>query len=145
MRTGTAPLPQIREAVDSAKSSHGVGQLRRLVEQAAAGTWSAAERRLHGLLRAAGITGWVANHRLRTGDGRTVVVDVWFGAARLAVEVDGQAWHVSPERFQGDRERQNALVLWGCTVLRFTWVDLAQSPDVVVADIRAALAKPTGR
>ncbi len=130
--------------VADAKGTHGVGQLRRLVQSASDGSWSAAERRLHQLLRAAGVEGWVANHPRRLAHRRRVVVDVWFEEARLAVEIDGQAWHVSPERFQRDRERQNALVLSGCTVLRFTWADLTQSPAAVIAEIQAALSRTYG-
>ena len=145
LRTRAVPLHEMDRLVADAKATHGVGQLRRLVQSASGGSWSAAERRLHELLRAAGVEGWVANKALRLAHGRRVVVDVWFEEARLAVEIDGQAWHVSPERFQRDRERQNALVMSGCTVLRFTWADLTHSPAAVIAEIQAALSKPTGR
>jgi hypothetical protein len=55
----------------------------------------------------------------------------------LAIEVDGWAWHHDVERFRRDRQRQNALVLAGWTVLRFTWHDLTQRPGEVVAEIRS--------
>ncbi len=145
LRTRVVPVHEMGRLVADAKGTHGVGQLRRLVQSASGGSWSAAERRLHRLLRAAGIHGWVANKALRLAHGRRVVVDVWFEEARLAVEIDGQAWHVGPERFQRDRERQNALVLSGCTVLRFTWADLTQSPGQVIAEIQAALSRTYGR
>ena len=61
-------------------------------------------------------------------------------ARRIAIEVDGWAWHVDVERFQADRRRQNALVNAGWTVLRFTWHDLTADPERVIAQIRAALA-----
>ncbi len=68
-------------------------------------------------------------------------IDVAFEARRLAVEVDGWAWHCDVDRFAHDRRRQNALVLAGWTVLRFTWHDLMSRPKEVVAEIRAALRR----
>ncbi|MFN2535890.1 MAG: endonuclease domain-containing protein, partial [Pseudonocardiaceae bacterium] len=59
--------------------------------------------------------------------------------ARLAIEVDGWAWHSDVDRFATDRRRQNALVLAGWTVLRFTWNDLTCRPEAVIAQIRATL------
>jgi very-short-patch-repair endonuclease len=117
----------------------GTPQLVRLVREATRGTRSEAERVLVGHLRRAGIRGWVAGAPLRLRDGTLVELDLWFPAARVVVEVDGKAWHVDDERFQRDRVRQNALVTAGCTVLRFTWYDLARAPDRVVATVRAAL------
>jgi very-short-patch-repair endonuclease len=59
----------------------------------------------------------------------------------VAVEVDGWAWHTDPERFRRDRQRQNALVLAGWTVLRFTWHDLTHRPTEMIAEVRAALGR----
>lgn len=67
-------------------------------------------------------------------------LDLAFVHERIAVEVDGWAWHSDVERFRADRRRQNALVLAGWTVLRFTWDDLTNRPEQVVAQIQAALA-----
>ena len=83
----------------------------------------------------AAVTGWVLGLRV---DG--VVLDVAFPAARVAIEVDGWAWHSGVDRFRRDRQRQNALVLAGWTVLRFTWHDLTVEPERVVREVRAALA-----
>jgi very-short-patch-repair endonuclease len=55
--------------------------------------------------------------------------------------VDGWAWHVDVERFGRDRRKQNALEVAGWTVLRFTWHDLTQRPEAVIAEIRAVMAR----
>ena len=43
--------------------------------------------------------------------------------------------------FESDRWRQNALVLEGWMVLRFTWTMITQDPDYVIETTRAALAR----
>lgn len=58
---------------------------------------------------------------------------------RLVVEVDGYGSHTELDAFRHDRERQNALVLAGWTVLRFTWHDVCRRPAAVAATIRRAL------
>ena len=120
---------------------HGVGQLRRLAGEAAGGARSAAERRLLRILRQAGISVWTVNCAAHDAAGLIGVLDVAFQAARLAIEIDGLAWHVDAERFQRDRSRQNRLVNAGWTVLRFTWADLTDDPAGVVATIRLALVR----
>lgn len=95
---------------------------------------SHAERILVRVLRDAGIHGWRLHHRTQGYE-----LDVAFVRERVAIEVDGWAWHVDRDRFQHDRQRQNDLVGQGWTVLRFTWHDLTVRPDVVVAQVRRAL------
>jgi very-short-patch-repair endonuclease len=56
----------------------------------------------------------------------------------VVCEVDGYEHHSGREAFTRDRERQNALVLAGWTVLRFTWEMLADEGAVVDA-VRAAV------
>ena len=102
--------------------------------------WSAAERRLHQLLRTAGIVGWRANQPVLV-DGATYYPDArFFGRTRLLIEVDGRKFHSEEEVFESDRWRQNLLILDGWCVLRFTWRMLEERPDEVVAIIRRALA-----
>ncbi|MDN5750567.1 MAG: DUF559 domain-containing protein [Pseudonocardia sp.] len=115
--------------------SAGSAAAGRLLVAAADRADSAAERLLIELLRGAGITGWV--HGLPFG---RWVVDLAFPVARLAIEVDGWAWHADAERFRSDRHKGNALVRGRWDLLRFTWHDLTLRPAYVVAEIRAALA-----
>jgi very-short-patch-repair endonuclease len=112
--------------------------LGRILSELADGTRSVGERQLVQLLRNAGITGWVANHRVSAG-GRWYELDVAFPSGRLAIEFDGRAFHSDARAFQRDRRRQNDLIAAGWTVLRFTWADLAERPEEVIARIEAAL------
>lgn len=69
------------------------------------------------------------------------VIDVGLPEHRVAIEVDGWAYHSDVERFQRDRTRQNRLVAGGWTVLRFTWADLVERPGYVIATIRRQIAR----
>jgi hypothetical protein len=80
----------------------------RLLVAAADRADSAAERLLVRILRDAGITGWVLGYPF--GSWR---IDLAFPARKVAIEVDGWAWHVDAERFRNDRRKQNALVRAG--------------------------------
>ena len=96
---------------------------------------SAAERRAVAILREAGITGWVLGHPF----GR-YLIDIAFPGAKLAIEIDGWAWHMGVDRFRTDRHKGNALVRARWDLLRFTWHDLRNRPGYVVGEIRAALS-----
>jgi len=105
-----------------------------LIRAAADKTAAASERMFLGLLKSAGIRGWRVNHHWDESDERTI--DVAFVAERLAIEIDGWAWHSSPDRFQRDRTKQNDLSRLGWTVLKFTWLDLMGRPEDVVRRVR---------
>ncbi len=108
----------------------GAPRLVRLVREAARGARSQAERLLITILRTCGISGWEYNVPIRLAGGE-VVLDAALVRLRLAIEIDGRAWHSDPVRFQRDRTRQNLLVAAGWTVLRFTWADLRYRPEMV--------------
>ena len=84
-------------------------------------------------MRANRITGWRANYPVAG-----YRVDVAFPKQRVAIEVDGLAFHSDSDDFHQDRERQNAIALVGWQVLRFTWLDLTEYPQRVIAEIRYA-------
>ena len=117
------------------KGRYGSPAARRLLQAASDGARSEAERLLVKLLRDAGIKGWKTNYPV----GR-YKVDVAFPQAKVAIEVDGWAFHSDGEAFQIDRERQNAIALLGWQVLRFTWLDLTEYPQRVLAVIRSAIS-----
>lgn len=126
-------FPAVYRAYCRMLGTPGSAEVGRLLVAAADRADSAAERLLVRLLRAAGIDGWT----LGLGFGG-FVLDFAFPAERVAVEVDGWAWHVDVERFQADRRKGNALVRAGWDLLRYTWHDLSGAPEEVVAEIRAA-------
>ncbi len=113
----------------------GNPRLRRLRAQLGDGAAAHSGRLLHGILRRGGLTGWKPNHRILLVDGAAIVVDVAFVERKLAIEVDGWAYHSDVDRFRRDRQRQNSLVALGWTVLRFTWADLTERPDYVLSTI----------
>jgi very-short-patch-repair endonuclease len=117
------------------KGRHGSPAARRLLQAAADGARSEAERLLVALLREAGITGWRTNYPIGG-----YKVDVGFPKQKVAIEVDGWAFHNDPEVFVKDRNRQNAIALLGWKVLRFTWFDLTEYPERVIAEIRRAIS-----
>jgi very-short-patch-repair endonuclease len=115
----------------------GNRQLRRLATVVGVGA-AESERRLHRLLRGAGISGWVPSLRIVIG-AAAYEIDVAVPEARLAIEVDGFRYHSAHDRFQRDRTKQNALVAAGWRVLRFTWADLSERPGYVIDQIRRML------
>jgi very-short-patch-repair endonuclease len=119
------------------KGRHGSPAAHRLLQAADDGARSEAERLLIRLLRTAGVTGWRANQRIAGYE-----VDVLFRDAKVAVEIDGFAFHSDAEAFQRDRKKQNAIALAGYQVLRFTWLDLTEYPDRVIAELTRAVCAP---
>ncbi|WP_395307393.1 type IV toxin-antitoxin system AbiEi family antitoxin domain-containing protein [Mycobacterium sp. AMU20-3851] len=118
------------------KGRHGSPAARTLLRAAEDGTRSAAERLLGKLLRGAGITGWKANYPVAGYKGDYVFLD-----CKLILETDGFAFHSDVDDFNRDRVRQNALILAGYQVLRFTWLDLTEYPERVIAQIQYALTR----
>jgi very-short-patch-repair endonuclease len=134
----------LADAAQARTGRAGVPQLRRLVVASRTGALSAAEELLHEILRQASFGGWAANVPVRVAGRIIAVVDVLFELTRVAIEVDGWAAHSDREAFHHDRVRQNALVLAGYTVLRFTWADLTKRPSEVVSTIRRANKRAAG-
>jgi very-short-patch-repair endonuclease len=128
-------FPTLYRAYCRNMGRHGSSAAGRLLVAAADRADSAAERLLVRILRDAGITGWVLGFPFRGWR-----IDLAFVREKVAVEVDGWAWHVDAERFRADRRKQNALVRDGWDPLRFTWHELDNRPAAVVEEIRATLA-----
>lgn len=74
--------------------------------------------------------------------GRVIArVDFIYHQYKLVIELDGERYHSDSNTFRKDRRKQNALVLEGYRVLRFTYWDLFIAPEVVVAEVAAAIAQ----
>ena len=92
------------------------------------------------LLHQAGLAPDETQLVVRDSKGRWIGrVDFAWPDQLLVVEADGFAFHADRESYRTDRRRGNALVLEGWKVLRFSWEDVVDRPDEVVAAVRAAL------
>jgi hypothetical protein len=79
-------------------------------------------------------------------NGRTCKIDLAYPAERVAIEHDGRQ-HTELEIWEDDHPRQNAIVLEGWTVLRYTRRAYLREPDRIVREVRRALnvARAAGR
>ena len=66
-----------------------------------------------------------------------IEVDFVWRDRRLVVEVDGYAYHRSPEAFERDRERDVRLEIKGWRVMRFTWRHITERAGWVAAALTA--------
>ncbi len=138
LRSRATTVAALYEALKLTSGRRGNAVRRHLMLESRDNAWSPAERTAQRLFRAEGLRGWVANYPLPLL-GLVYYLDFAFPEFKLAVEIDGRTYHSSREAFEGDRWRQNDIVLAGWRVLRFTPTMLEEQPQIVVAIIRRAL------
>lgn len=122
------------------KGRRGVGVLRSILDQHAgevAVTDSGFERLVATALVQAGLPRPVLQHEVRIR-GRRYRIDLAYPDPRLAIELDGSV-HLRRDVWEADHARQNALMLSGWTVLRFTWRDYLDHRSRLVTEVRSAL------
>jgi very-short-patch-repair endonuclease len=119
-------LGQLQRAHLRNRGRYGTVRSQRLLDAAAGGARSEAERLAIRLLKDAEITGWQANFPVGG-----YVVDIAFPAQRVAIEIDGWAFHSDHHAFQKDRVRQNRLALQGLprSASRFRRANRCPTPD----------------
>ena len=91
------------------------------------------------VLQAPGMPRFTLQHRVVVA-GRTFFLDAACEEVRLAVEMDGAAWHGSREQRERDIHRDALLATVGWQTLRFSFTRLTGSPDGCRHDIRAVHA-----
>ena len=131
----TDPAGLVRYA-EATKGRAGARRLRSLAALAAPAE-SPMETRLRWLLIQAGLPHPEVQTDLRDSSEQFVGrADLYYPPARLILEYDGGNHR---ERLVEDDRRQNLLINAGFRLLRFTAADIHRQPDVVVAQVRAAL------
>ena len=113
----------------------GTAALRQAIQTEPVLTRSKAEQRLFELIRIARLPEPETNARV----GRYEVDFVW-REHDLIVEVDGYAFHSSRGAFERDRRRDAELQAAGYRVIRFTWRQITDAPEALVATLATALA-----
>jgi very-short-patch-repair endonuclease len=64
------------------------------------------------------------------------IVDATWPAQKVVVEIDGRTAHSTARTIENDHRRDLDLRAAGSTVLRYTWRQLMQEPELVIADLR---------
>jgi len=89
------------------------------------------------VLRGPGMPPFVQQRRIFVGD-EVFVLDAAYDEVKLAVEMDGAAWHGSREQRERDIRRDALLATVGWQTLRFGYRRLTSAPDGCRRDVLAA-------
>jgi len=136
-RQRTFDLRQIHAAMARTRGRTGRGHraLRAAIEEYAAlglsATDSLLEDAFHRLVRDNGLPSPAINAYVEG-----FRVDAAWRAERVAVELDGWAWHYTRHSFEADRERDAVLTTAGWRVIRVTHRQLTTRPDHVLSTLR---------
>ncbi len=137
-RTGLFDGNAVYRVLRKANGRRGVGRLRAALAEwtEPAFTRSEAERRALALIEAAAlprpnVNTFVAGHE----------VDLYWPEHRLAVEIDGYAFHSTRQAFERDASRDADLDDAGLRVRRITWRQLDREPEAVADRMRRWLGR----
>ncbi len=70
-----------------------------------------------------------------------LIVDALWPVERVIVELDGHRAHAAPSAVERDRRRELKLRAAGLLVLRYTWAQVTERPELVATDLKAALGR----
>jgi len=128
----------LRKRLDDQPGRWGNRQLARLARESRPGAEAESERRAQRLLERAGIRGWVGNYPVVIS-GSKFRIDIAFPDLKVAIEIDGWAFHRSKERRDQDMRKLNLLARTGWTVLTFGWEDIAERGDYFLELVQSVL------
>jgi hypothetical protein len=93
-------------------------------------TWNENEEALLAITRPLGIPDPDVNKFVVLPDGGPALrVDFTWPDWRVAIEADSGKWHLTRQRFESDRERDQRLIAAGWRVIRTTWRQMKYRPD----------------
>ncbi len=131
---------ELQRALDRHPGCWGSSTMRTLLARTGDGAHSELERVAVATLRSAGITGFRPNLTVRLSDGSVAEIDIAFVDRRIAIELDGFAFHSSASSFRRDLRRSNRLMADGWTVRRFSWDDVVGDPQGFIDTVLELLA-----
>ncbi len=98
---------------------------------------SALERRGRALLETAGLPRPTSEFAMPWAPRRRF--DDAYPDHMVAIEWDSRRYHMRMDAFEADRRRDRMATIQGWKVLRFTWKDVTETPEVVVAAVSSLL------
>lgn len=82
------------------------------------------------------------NVELRDSGGELIgEVDAVWVEQRVVVELDGSRCPGSPQQRRRDNRKDRRLAASRWTVLRYTWLDVMERPEELVAEVQQALGR----
>jgi very-short-patch-repair endonuclease len=141
-RRSLLPEKNLRTLADRYVRRPGVRSIREVLaaEREPAFTRSEAERRCLGLIRTARLPQPRVNVRLEQYE-----LDLYWPEERVAVEVDGFAFHGSRSSFEADRRKDGYLRSRGVEVVRLTWRQITEEPTATAVMVGQVLARASER
>lgn len=128
----------------AARGRNGAGVLRRVLDRMTP-NYIPTESELEDLvLKSLAAAGLPEPARQRHVGGTTAPVgrvDFFYAEVRLVIEADSERWHSGWAQQEADRRRDLLLAASGIRVLRVTWRQLKNEPQVFVSAVRAVLAE----
>jgi hypothetical protein len=125
---------------------NGIGKIRPLVDQRIG--WdttseSVLEDRFRRLIAESALPTPVPQYCVRDGSSIVCRSDFAYPDQRILIELDGERYHMDRATFQHDRDKQNRAHVLGWIVYRFTWHQVRDTPEAVIATLASAL-RPSG-
>ncbi|HUF35399.1 MAG TPA: type IV toxin-antitoxin system AbiEi family antitoxin domain-containing protein, partial [Gemmatimonadales bacterium] len=139
-RQGLISSDELATLPERYRGRPGIPVLTALIGEQAAFTRSEAERRCLEMLREAGLPRPHANVPMGPYE-----LDLFWPDERVAVEVDGWAYHSSRARFEGDRRKDAWLRARGIEVVRLTWRQITRDPMRTAVSVGEVLALARAR
>ena len=144
VRSRRTTAARLRLALDEVPGLRDRSALRQLVDLLDAGCQSELELWGHErVFTGPGFTGAERQYRVVL-NGQTAYFDLAFADVKVAVELDGAAWHGSPEQRERDLRRDAAAAAEGWLVLRYSHRRLHSEPQVVKREALDVLARRRG-
>lgn len=129
IRRGSLSSITLRARLGEYPRIRGRAALNRLLDQVGSGVTSylefRARTRVFNTSEFAALT-WQAPVSVR---GRRYILDAYDARARLAIELDGRAFHSDDAARRGDLERDARLASVGIQTVRFTYEDIVRRPE----------------
>lgn len=130
--------PQLGRVLHGREGRPGARRLLELIEggREPARTRSEPEERVLAMVRRSGMPEPETNVRIAGYE-----VDFLWRRERLVLEADGRATHAIARGFARDRSRDRDLVAAGLRVMRVTWHQIVNEPEVLLVRLAQALAR----